>query len=79
MPFNFFAGQLGLFSDRRIVLLEAAPKLMSKEPAGEGGYSNRVVAVSPKSKGLLERLGIWKNVWRAQPVSCLQVRRRVPP
>jgi len=36
-------------------------------------FSNRVLALSPGSKTILEKLGIWESVWRFQEVNSLQV------
>ncbi len=73
----FCTGQLGRLSNKKILMLEAADKFWTKSPTSkddeEPQFSNRVVAVSPGSKKFLSKLGIWDEIWRNQPVSCLQV------
>lgn len=57
-------------------MLESVPKFWTKPPEPETSspvFSNRVVALSPGSKALLTRLGIWDDIWRNQPVCSLQV------
>ncbi len=70
-------GTSGRLSNKRILLLESAPKFWTKPPeAGKDqngvNYSNRVVALSPGSKALLTKMGAWENVWRHQTVKSLQ-------
>lgn len=72
-------GNSGRLADKRILLLESVDKFWTKPPetVEEGkdpNFSNRVVALSPGSKALFSKLGIWQDVWRHQTVSCLQVR-----
>lgn len=60
-------------------MLESADKFWTKGPESiktsddDPDFSNRVVALSPGSKKFLAKLGIWEEVWRSRPVSCLQV------
>lgn len=71
-------GTSGRLSNKRVLLLESAPKFWTKPPeAGKDqngvSYSNRVVALSPGSKALLTKMGVWEDVWRHQTVKSLQV------
>lgn len=57
-------------ADKSIVLIEGSPQqnfVQSKN------YSNRVSAISPFSKNVIERLGIWKHVQRYQEVHNLKI------
>ncbi|XP_021945938.1 ubiquinone biosynthesis monooxygenase COQ6, mitochondrial isoform X2 [Folsomia candida] len=72
-------GQLSRLSNKKILMLESADKFWTKGPESiktsddDPDFSNRVVALSPGSKKFLAKLGIWEEVWRSRPVSCLQV------
>ncbi|CAL8125297.1 unnamed protein product [Orchesella dallaii] len=71
-------GSNGRLANKQILLLDSAKNFGTKPPeserdGGDPNFSNRVVALSPGSKALLNRLGVWENVWRSQTVSCLQV------
>uniref|UniRef100_R4FK38 Ubiquinone biosynthesis monooxygenase COQ6, mitochondrial n=1 Tax=Rhodnius prolixus TaxID=13249 RepID=R4FK38_RHOPR len=57
-------------SDKSITLIEAFPQ---QNFVPSKSYSNRVSAISPFSKNLLERLGIWKNIKRYQEVHNMKI------
>ncbi len=75
-----FKGKLKRLENKRILLLESAKETSMKTPNAEeaekkssSDFSNRVVALSPGSKSILDKLGIWESVWRFQEVFSLQV------
>lgn len=59
-------------SETKILLLEAGPDKI--KPITER-YSNRVSAINPQTRDLLERIGVWKRIQekRYAPVKRLQV------
>jgi len=59
-------GKLGCMSNKRIVLLEAAPEPRPRpaDPSPVREYSNRVAALAPSSVRLLSDLGAWQLMTR---------------
>merc|ERR1719195_1911492 len=59
-------GKLGCMSNKRIVLLEAAPEPRPRpaDPGPVREYSNRVAALAPSSVRLLSDLGAWQLMTR---------------
>ncbi|KAK7866922.1 hypothetical protein R5R35_001661 [Gryllus longicercus] len=52
-------GMLEKLSDKTVLLLEGSPE---KEWIFENRYSNRVSAINPSTKNLMESIGVWKHI-----------------
>nr|XP_039248336.1 ubiquinone biosynthesis monooxygenase COQ6, mitochondrial-like isoform X2 [Styela clava] len=61
--------------DKKTLLLEAQPPPTTKVKSFQTSqpYSNRVIAISPSSKKLLQKLDVWDSIERKRPVSKMQV------
>ena len=68
-----FVGNSPMLANKRVLLLEATKTVPTLIPDESAPFSNRVYAMSPGSKAILDRLGIWEHVWRTQDVLSLQV------
>ena len=56
-------------SSKKICLLESAPKKVSLQgfDAATTPYSNRVVALNPRTQKLFESIGVWQRIPRLKP------------